>query len=268
MLHKKVVDCFLFYNEVDMLQFRLKEHYDHVDYFVIVESDKSFTGNKKEFNFIKHKSLFKDYLDKIIYVKIGRDSVFDDPWKEEKHQRDCLGIGINKLDLVDKDIIIISDVDEILNVDIIPLLKEKATYKKGILSLKQDMYYYNLECFKPQAGWWKAKAVSYKTYLDYNSCEDIRIKTFGETPGEAIDKAGWHFTYFGDPEFISHKLSNFAHQEYNNDEFNNVDKIKNRIDNREDLFGRDFTPISYIKVEDNNFLPKNYKMLLVNEKPL
>ena len=138
MLHKKVVDCFLFYNEVDMLQFRLKEHYDHVDYFVIVESDKSFTGNKKEFNFIKHKSLFKDYLDKIIYVKIGRDSVFDDPWKEEKHQRDCLGIGINKLDLVDEDIIIISDVDEILNVDIIPLLKEKATYKKGILSLKHS----------------------------------------------------------------------------------------------------------------------------------
>ena len=38
----KIVDCFIFYNELDMLEFRLKELNDIVDYFVLVESTYTF----------------------------------------------------------------------------------------------------------------------------------------------------------------------------------------------------------------------------------
>jgi hypothetical protein len=32
----EIVDCFLFFNEIDMLLFRLKELNDYVDYFVLL----------------------------------------------------------------------------------------------------------------------------------------------------------------------------------------------------------------------------------------
>ena len=54
MLNKKIIDCFLFYNETKMLEFRLKEHYDYVDQFVIIESNKSFTNKSKEYFFQEH----------------------------------------------------------------------------------------------------------------------------------------------------------------------------------------------------------------------
>jgi beta-1,4-mannosyl-glycoprotein beta-1,4-N-acetylglucosaminyltransferase len=39
-----VFDAILFSNEMDMLEIRLRELYDVVDKFVIVESDHTFTG--------------------------------------------------------------------------------------------------------------------------------------------------------------------------------------------------------------------------------
>ena len=36
---------------------------------------------------------------------------------------------------------------------------------------------------------------------------------------------GWHLSYFGDSEFISNKLKNFAHQEYNSKEFTDISVI-------------------------------------------
>ena len=44
----KIIDCFLFYNELDMLEFRLTELNEHVDYFILLDSDFDFAGNKKD----------------------------------------------------------------------------------------------------------------------------------------------------------------------------------------------------------------------------
>ena len=35
-----IVDAFIFYNELELLMFRLKELNDYVDYFVLVEKKK------------------------------------------------------------------------------------------------------------------------------------------------------------------------------------------------------------------------------------
>ena len=44
----KIVDCFIFYNEIELLNYRLNILYDIVDYFIIVESTSTFTGYKKK----------------------------------------------------------------------------------------------------------------------------------------------------------------------------------------------------------------------------
>ena len=60
-------DCFLFFNEYDILELRLKELYDTVDYFVIVEGTHTHIGNPKESNFEKYKARYEPYMEKIRY---------------------------------------------------------------------------------------------------------------------------------------------------------------------------------------------------------
>ena len=69
--HKgEIYDCCIFFNEIDLLQIRLKELYDYVDHFVIVEAEETHRGVPKPLHFPANQHLFAKYLDKIIYVPI------------------------------------------------------------------------------------------------------------------------------------------------------------------------------------------------------
>ena len=65
----KIYDCFLFFNELDLLEIRLNLLYQHVDYFVIVESEVTFQGQLKDFNFEKNIKRYEKFTDKIFYFK-------------------------------------------------------------------------------------------------------------------------------------------------------------------------------------------------------
>ena len=47
----KIFDCFIFNNEVELLELRLNILNDVVDKFVIIEGNSTFSGKKKESNF-------------------------------------------------------------------------------------------------------------------------------------------------------------------------------------------------------------------------
>ena len=66
----KIYDCFTFYNEYDLLELRLKEHFDYVDYFVIAEANKTHQGRDKEFLLEQNWDRYKDFHDKIIHIKL------------------------------------------------------------------------------------------------------------------------------------------------------------------------------------------------------
>ena len=72
----KIIDCFLFFNELDLLKLRLIETYDIVDYFILVESSVTFSGIKKDFIFEQNKDMFKLYLDKIIHIQVHDKKTF------------------------------------------------------------------------------------------------------------------------------------------------------------------------------------------------
>jgi beta-1,4-mannosyl-glycoprotein beta-1,4-N-acetylglucosaminyltransferase len=44
----QIIDCFIFYNELELLTYRLNLLNNIVDYFVIVESTHTFTGKEKK----------------------------------------------------------------------------------------------------------------------------------------------------------------------------------------------------------------------------
>ena len=54
----KIIDCFLFYNEIDLLNYRMNILNDVVDYFVIVESKYTFAGKEKKIYLEENKHLF------------------------------------------------------------------------------------------------------------------------------------------------------------------------------------------------------------------
>lgn len=66
----KIYDCICLFDELDMLEIRLNILDEHVDFFVIVEANRSFLGVPKPFNFESNQGRFRKWAHKIIYYKI------------------------------------------------------------------------------------------------------------------------------------------------------------------------------------------------------
>ena len=65
-----IYDCFTFFNEIELLEWRLKLLDEVVDYFVIVESNMTHQYKPKEYIFLKEQYRFKKYLKKIRYIQV------------------------------------------------------------------------------------------------------------------------------------------------------------------------------------------------------
>ena len=268
---KKIIDCFIFYNELDLLNYRLNLLNDVVDYFVLVESTKTFVGKNKPLFYDENKKQFSKFNHKIIHIIVD-DMPFEqqhininnnEQWKNEMHQRRCINRGLKQLVLNNNDLIIIADIDEFINPQILrQILTSKNNIEVAILQM--DFYYYNLNC-KRNEKWNWVKICSYEYFLKHSEdCQHIR-DTFNCS---IYINAGWHLSYFGDVNFIKNKIQNFSHQELNTDYFTNNDSIQDKIENCKDIFERELTSetnnMKYINVNDNNNLPLMYDIYLTN----
>ena len=65
----KIYDCFSYWDEDLLLDLRLNILNDYVDYFVIVEGNKTWQNNSKKLQFDIEK--FKNFKDKIIYIPVN-----------------------------------------------------------------------------------------------------------------------------------------------------------------------------------------------------
>lgn len=260
----KIVDCFIFYNELDLLTYRLNVLNNVVDYFIIVESNHTFVGKEKPLFFNESKHLFEKFHDKIIHIIVddfpykytGADIPYKNVWDNETFQRNAIARGIDSIkDLSECDVITITDLDEIPDPTTLDKIK-KGTINVGINVLEMDLYYYNLNT-RFHNKWPLAKIISYKKYNELKmSCHEIRCKLFPK-----ISNGGWHLSYFGDKYFIQNKLRNFSHQEFNVEQYTDVDKIEKRMQSHNDLFDRDLK-FEKIKIEDNTYLPVDYATYL------
>lgn len=262
----KIIDCFPFFNEVELLYYRLSILYDVVDYFVISEATKTFSGISKTSFFLENKEKFEKFSDKIIHVI---DDEFIVPrantgesWINENHQREYIKHGLNKLVLAPEDYIIFSDLDEIPDPYIITRIKNEEIVIKTIVKLEMVFYYYNLISQKT-TPWSKAKILRY----------DILQSQFNGNPSETrlfdncnmIKRAGWHLSYFGNEYLIQTKIFSFSHQELNNENFTNLTKIKEHIENGSDLYFRGGDEsMKKVPISENDYLPPKYEKYLVN----
>lgn len=130
----KIYDCFIFYNELEILELRLALLAPYVDYFVLVESDTTHRGDKKQLYFDEQKGKFAEYKDKIIHIKMNgtiKGTVPND-WSIENTHRNYIEKGL--VNCSPEDIIIISDADEIPNPQILQRLKNGTLQSKQAIS--------------------------------------------------------------------------------------------------------------------------------------
>lgn len=254
-----IIDCVTFFNEYDILEARLKYLHDQIDRFIIVESDVMFSGKPKSYNFEQQKTRYDRYASKISYLKFSPDISGLDfsarpnqldfstaHWHVENAQREHIKTALD--DLHGDDLVLISDVDEIPNKNQFEQLKT-ITQTRPSIALEQQMFYYNLK--QKQKNLWCGTVAA--------TARQVRLRgpQWGRDNRWIMPKladGGWHLSYFADAELIQFKIKNFAHQEFNDERYTNIDAIKQRMDSGRDLFDR----------ENNPFEPFDHKTLPVD----
>ena len=88
----KIYDCFSYLDEDLLLEIRLNILDKYVDYFVIVEGNKTWQNNNKKLRFDIKK--FENFKNKIIYVPVNDMPDGENPWVRENFQRNCISRGL------------------------------------------------------------------------------------------------------------------------------------------------------------------------------
>lgn len=260
-----IVDCFTFYNELDLLSYRLNALNSVVDYFILVEARQTHVGKDKELFYKKNKERYAEFKSKIIHIVVDLpikfsdiDTTKDQQWINEKYQRNCIRNGLDTLSLEKDDLILICDLDEIPDPETLRKIKA-SEIKVDVNSLDMQLYYYNLNTISSER-WRHAKILSYNKITELPlTLDDIRLKEY-----PAISKGGWHLSYFGDSNFIKNKIENFGHQEFNNGVHTNLNIINDRLSKGQDIYGRSYVHFNKVAIKDNAYLPPDFRKYLSN----
>lgn len=256
----KVVDAFIFFNELELLDIRLNILNDKVDYFVLVESTVSHAGKQKKLYYDENKHLFEKFNHKIVHhIVDDTPNSFEEArqmflkekdetkknilmhtlttsntagelqWMREFYQHESVRMGMAKIGLSDEDLVFNSDLDEIWNPDM-----DYPVDDWNVVKLKQHVYtgFLNVRSSEEWFGTY------YTKYKNIKNASSNHLDTVSKTRHLFTDNGGWHFTYQGGLERIKTKLENFGHQEYNNDQVKNM--VQQRLDAGMDVLGRPF----------------------------
>ncbi len=254
----KIFDCFMYFDEEIVLDLRLNTLDRYVDYFIIVESTFTHRGDKRNLKF-NHKK-FEKFKDKIIYLTFDKEpdeievvhendnegeksrKYILNAAKRENGQRDHIANGLQKAS--PEDLILISDVDEIPNLEEIKLenLKEK------ILMFQQDMFYYKFDLKLPNMVWSGTKGCRKKDLLTPQWLRNIKDKKYSlfrldiifskikYNSIKFIKNGGWHFSNIKSPKEIEHKLKSYLHHREFDEEPLTLDQIDNIIKSKQAIY--------------------------------
>ena len=226
----KIIDCFMYYDEDMVLDIRLNILNKYVSHFIICEANFNHNGTKREFLFDINK--FSKFREKIIYIQLNekpqnlkelKDSdsqliknskILDNALERENFQRNFLKSKIQ--DFEDNDLIIISDVDEIPNLN-------NFKYKAKITLFEQKMFYYKLNLLHKDFHWYGSKICKKKDLISPQWLRNVKSKKYPFWRFDiffsdrkynnlnVIKNGGWHFTNIKTPEKIDFKMKNFLH---------------------------------------------------------
>ena len=248
-----VYDCIPFFNELDILKLRLHILDPIVDRFIIEESTVTFSGQPKELCFEKNKEMFREFLPKIEYIVVDDSPVDISTHERDKYQKNALIKGLE--DATDKDVIILSDADEIPNPKVLKEIIAEFDPDK-IYHLAQRMFYcyINMEEMSGnllsitgdfpgvERRMWLGTKVFSKKSIPEKGIIEMREASTSASNAVRVAEGGWHFGYMGSRQEtdvskrIGTKVVAAAHHEYNNRD--TLAEVRDRLILGQDIFGR------------------------------
>jgi beta-1,4-mannosyl-glycoprotein beta-1,4-N-acetylglucosaminyltransferase len=242
----KIYDCFTFYNELDLLEIRLNELNDVVDYFVLVEAEKTHQNKNKNLFYLDscNEERFIKFKHKIIHIVVPSSEFNDNTWYNEKLQRKKILDGL--VNATEEDFIIVSDLDEIPSKDSVVRTIE---INKPISSFEQILHYFYMNTqLIVNGSAYNYGSVMLKKSIFESDTEIVRYPN--KSSYNIITNGGWHFSFLGDETFIYNKLQNYAHHEFN---YLPLEEVKNRLFSLNDILNR--TNHNLLLVNDISYLP-------------
>ncbi|MHA1277538.1 MAG: hypothetical protein ACTSQ8_10125 [Candidatus Helarchaeota archaeon] len=274
----KIYDCFLFYNELDLLDMRLHELNHIVDFFVLVEAKKTFTGKNKELYYKKNQELFRDFQDKIIHVVVDYPRFSMTKYRLLKLKE----IILNKIKLIVERVHVLAQIKNVIFKEIkwssiisnprplyTPVWNREIYLRNAIMQGLIDTRDEDIILIsdvdeipspeKIQRHLNDSAPITFqqKLYYYFINCLQNQewsgtiMTTFrylkSTTPQELrskrekfrqISNAGWHFCYLGGVKRIVDKIQTFSHTERNKKDYVNTEKLSQLIKKGKDLYGR------------------------------
>jgi len=260
----KIYDCFSYWDEDLLLDLRFNILNDYVDYFVIVEGNKTWQNNSKKLRFDIQK--FSKFKNKIIYIPVEDMPDGNNPYLRENFQRNCITRGLKKSS--PDDLILISDLDEIPN----PKVLDKFKLNMKFAVFKQMHFYYKFNMHSTVNPFWYGSRICVKKYL--KSPQWLRDLKFKKRPFWRLDKfrlnniienGGWHFCNLKSPDELLYKYQNlcetndpYIFNEKIDLKYLDVEEIKKKIILGDDIIGRN-EKYKVIEINENypDFIKKN-----------
>ncbi len=258
----KIYSAFPFCNELELLELRLREHWDYVDKFILVESTRTQQGSPKALHYNDNKSRFQEFSEKIIhliytpteddFVCLGENL----SWLEDRQRRYIIH-GL--VESSENDIVMMSDADEIPDLFGVDLSQvEFPSHFEQILS----SYYVNFRapnCYLGGTIACRKRDFSWETIphlrATHTDCPRIGFEyhfswLVGEDGGEKRIEEKCHSIwegiqapYLGTDKFKEHALRCLQDGDYN-------------------LFGRTGDEYKLVRVDWDATFPKNMKMIV------
>lgn len=256
----KIIDCTLFFQELDLFEMRLKLLEDVVDIFILCESNLTHSGKQRSYMFADNIERFSKWKNKIVYIQIDQNtnglkienvssySPDNFSWYLENQHR--MGLLLAQDIIPDDCILCLSDMDEIMSPDIL-IQKEQilqALSQVEALSLVQQFHYYFLNCRCDSGNdlLWNGTVITTGKVFKEKGPQYFRDN---RNHFNRIQNGGWHFSYCGSVEAIKAKIESFAHTEFNRPDITSEHNITEAMEKGKDVFNRPgvsykFHPIS------------------------
>ena len=254
----KIYDCFMYFDEDNVLDLRFNYLDKFVDNFVIVESKFTHRGDKRELLFDINK--YSKFKKKINYLVVDHEpnglqtiNQKDDKGilsgkyilnaaKRENYQRNYIYKGLEMAE--PNDLIMISDLDEIPKLENVNF----KNIKSKLIFFQQKMFYYKFNLCSPSIVWIGSKACKKKNLISPQWLRNIKDKSYPfwrfdvlfsknkYSNIEFINDGGWHFSYLKTPKDIEKKLKSYLHHwEYENNPIG-INKIVDMINSKKTIY--------------------------------
>lgn len=228
-----IVDCFPYFNEKEILELRVNLLKDHVDKFIVVDSNRTHGNVEKEYSAKRLVSELNLPSDKIEVIELDmRDgylpplNYYDHYWggstpSRDRVQRDAIYKCLETNDFSDDTVFIVGDCDEVVDPKYIKRYKQMClenpskafkiplVYLQGRANLRT--YYKNNQSVP--APWNNSLYFCSKNHLEKYSLSAIRSgfhKDFTVRFDDAY-QSGWHFSWMGSNENRLLKSLSFSH---------------------------------------------------------